>query len=244
MLFFVWKQPTDNESYTVRRQTANLTSIIEAGVDWRKSVFLNLIVHADFRLTLAVCRQDAESGQLSEPLVKAHSRVYASPATTPLSVDTESRDALAESPLPCWPEISFAVANFEEEFESLQVIGQTDCCFCVLLSLGRSAALAQGVNRKATALMPEQIVFSGLVTYPQLKGAMGPSAGLLSYLFGPKQARKVVMRGPGGRGEAEVAVTALPKARGDGAEQRLRCCLMTLRLPWESVAASILKAIP
>jgi len=51
--------------------------------------------------------------------VEVHSKVYASPNQTQLSCTADSREELPEKPDICWPDISFAVSNFEEEFESM-----------------------------------------------------------------------------------------------------------------------------
>mmetsp|Transcript_7962 Transcript_7962/g.22807 ORF Transcript_7962/g.22807 Transcript_7962/m.22807 type:complete len:230 (-) Transcript_7962:193-882(-) len=188
---------------------------------------------------------------LRNPEVEVHSKVYASPNQTQLSCTADSREELPEKPDICWPDISFAVSNFEEEFESMVVSGP-DSCFCVVLRLVRSSFLTPASHKASTALLPGEVAFSGLVSRHQLEGAMqGSSSKLLSYFFPAAKTKKVTMRGPGGRGRAEVAVTKLEPEEAAGAAavsfrgcQAMRCCLMNLTLPWETVAACILRTVP
>jgi hypothetical protein len=74
---------------------------------------------------------------------------------------------------------------------------------------------------------------------------MRTSSGLLSYFFGDSKTKKIAMRGPGGKGQADVAVSILEKhevtVKSNAVE--IRCCLMNLSLPWELVVACILRSI-
>jgi len=122
----------------------------------------------------------------------------------------------------------------------------------VVLRLVRSSFLTPASHKASTALLPGEVAFSGLVSRHQLEGAMqGSSSKLLSYFFPAAKTKKVTMRGPGGRGRAEVAVTKLEPEEAAGAAavsfrgcQAMRCCLMNLTLPWETVAACILRTVP
>lgn len=71
---------------------------------------------------------------------------------------------------------------------------------------------------------------------------MQSSGKLFSFIFGEPKIKQVSMRGPNGQGVAEVAVTRLAQsAAGDPVP--MRCCLMSLSLPWEAAAACILRTI-
>lgn len=56
---------------------------------------------------------------LREIRSQAKTRVYASPTHSGLTINQAEKAAQQGSPEPCWPQISFAVMNFEEEFDSL-----------------------------------------------------------------------------------------------------------------------------
>mmetsp|Transcript_30045 Transcript_30045/g.77096 ORF Transcript_30045/g.77096 Transcript_30045/m.77096 type:complete len:312 (-) Transcript_30045:1542-2477(-) len=250
LLFFVWKEQAAvdrEEPFTVRRWCHSLPDVItaqSADIDWYKTTFLNLIVHASFELTLAVCKHGPPgSGSLADPIIQAKTRVYASPTHSGLTINQAEKAAQQGSPEPCWPQISFAVMNFEEEFDSL-VVPEADACFCVILAVRSCDFLScctPGTSTP-TSTMPGAVAFSGLVTHPQLQGAMRSGNGVLSFIFGEPKVKKVLMRGPSGQGVAEVAVTKLKQSLSGGT-MPMRCCLMSLSLPWEAVAASILRTI-
>lgn len=103
-----------------------------------------------------------------------------------------------------------------------------DHCLCVLLYArdgptfrwkGAKAGAAAGDGEKGSNNLGQNkkvSLFSGYVPYSHLRGAtskQGRGAGFLgmstSSQAQPEQPEKLVMRGPGGKGHAEVAVTLL-----------------------------------
>ncbi|CAI5516673.1 unnamed protein product [Closterium sp. Naga37s-1] len=138
-----------------------------------------------------------------------------------------------------YPNICFAIDSSDRAFESVVLRG-SDHCFCVLLSAHRGAAfpaqdtvektLADGQRRvlqrgtsseakvlgEASGDGPKITLFSGFVSYPMLKtsfqglfsmfGSASPSPMKPAGLVLPG----LVLRGPGGKGAANLAVCPLP----------------------------------
>ncbi|CAI7924146.1 unnamed protein product [Closterium sp. NIES-53] len=203
-------------------------------VDWRRSFYLNLICHTEFTLTVAICsRQDLEAHRRSSkapvhPISKVTKRVFASPSKARIDVDTSK----AQETLPSFPEICFAVDDYDNTFEAV-VLEDRDHCFCVMLNAHGGAAFPpddvvekvnpdgsrrlfrRGTSSEAKALgeatdgQPKITLFSGFVSYPLVRSAFqGGNTGFS--MWGQVQLpkpEKLVMRGPGGRGEADVAVS-------------------------------------
>jgi len=111
-------------------------------------------------------------GSLGETVVESRTQVYASPIRTPIDAEVQSREDLPQNPTICWPEISFSVVNFEETFESL-IVSEVDSYFCVVLSIRSSKFLSCDQTAESSSsnslLLPKDVVFSGLVTYSQVK---------------------------------------------------------------------------
>eukprot|EP00898_Chlorokybus_atmophyticus_P000789 jgi/Chlat1/1710/Chrsp127S01930 len=242
MLFFV-RQKKDDEGqapFFVRRWTPQLPKIIAAdvgngfaekaaSVDWRRSVYLNLIAHTSYALTVAVCSKAAlderrRSGAtgLATSLMKVTKVVYASPSR--LRVNMQS--SKTEKQVPAYPDCCFSVFDYEMAFENV-VVSEPDHCLCVILSARGGAALSDR-SPSSSATTPVQTpdsartpsssghsvtLFSGFVTYDKLREAFQGGRTRLSTLLSKKaSSERVLMRGPGGRGEAEVAVTGVGTA--------------------------------
>eukprot|EP00899_Mesostigma_viride_P009419 jgi/Mesvir1/18479/Mv14327-RA.1 len=283
MLFFVRqrdhrrkKGPRSNEPpYFVRRWTPQLPRLIAADagggfgeqavpVDWRRSLYLNLIAQARYHLTVAICSRSAmdawrRRGSIgtAPSIVRVGRAVYASPSRVRVDADRRKSDTV----MPAYPQIHFAVHDFESAFDSL-VVSEEDHCLCVVLkaegvkSLLRASQAAEREQKKPASATPaggavpavsgggtpdgaaatvaaasppasqqqqqaplpapgiEKYItlFSGFVMYGKLRGAFQGGRGRLTSLLGrgndPHE--RVVMRGPGGLGEAEVMVSRSP----------------------------------
>ncbi|CAI5993135.1 unnamed protein product [Closterium sp. NIES-64] len=176
------------------------------------------------------------SGRAVPPIMKVTRRAYASPSralidtSLPLPPSTSQDPEVTEA----YPNICFAIDSSDRAFESVVLKG-SDHCFCVLLSAHRGAAfpaqdtvektLADGQRRvlqrgtsseakvlgEASGDGPKITLFSGFVSYPMLKTSF---QGLFS-MFGstsssPMKPAGLVLRGPGGKGAANLAVCPLP----------------------------------
>ena len=90
----------------VRRWSRELPR--ELAADWRCSVYLNLLVHTRFTLTVAICsyaalRDRARTGPRT--FVKVVRPVYAAPSVARVDLKTEKAAATQLS----WPDVYFAV---------------------------------------------------------------------------------------------------------------------------------------
>ncbi|KMZ56027.1 putative Cw7 protein [Zostera marina] len=306
----------EDSPYFVRRWAPKLENVVGQSaleVDWRRSFYLNLIAHTSFTVTIAICsaqsldeHQHGKDTSLS-PLYKVVKTVFASPNR----VNFQLNSMKAVESVSAYPSICFAIDDFDDTFDAV-VLSEIDHCYCVLLNAHNGAAFpksvsansdeegtisSQGNNVPIRDTFSKLTLFSGFVSYPMVREAYdaGKSrfGSLLSMGNTPKT-DKLFMKGPGGRGEVEVAVSGVadqsqvnsghhspvdvPKTeRGIGlgtifrkaksaasevAKQAyaaayntsgkenlealpLKCCLMSITLPWEYLAHDLLfKATP
>lgn len=296
----------DAPPYFVRRWAAKLDTVIAdnyANVDWRRSFYLNLIAHTSFTVTVAICShqvlrnyQALQNTPLT-PVYKVVKTVYASPSRVNFHLDSKKE----VGPTPAYPDICFAVDDFDSTFGAV-VLTETDHCYCVLLNAHDGAAFPtekalcesgssntfvriQADSGKKTKLT----LFSGFVSYQMVREAYdaGKSGFGSLLLLGHSSGKtdKLYMKGPGGRGEVEVAVSGVEdqsqqepsphspveinkKGFGIGMIVRraasvasvaakhayaaaastssedemlpLKCCLMSISLPWEHIAHDLL----
>ncbi|XP_034674895.1 uncharacterized protein KIAA0930 homolog isoform X2 [Vitis riparia] len=272
--------------YFVRRWAPKLDKLVSensAEVDWRRSFYLNLIAHTSFTVTVAICSHQVlrnhQTGQDSplSPIYKVVKTVYASPSRVEFHLDSKK-----------------------------EVLTETDHCYCVLLNAHDGAAFpsektspdCSSSNTSSLRIDTDSekskntklTLFSGFVSYQMVREAydagksrfgslllLGQSAGKTDRLY---------MKGPGGRGEVEVAVSGVAdqsqqpsgpsspvhaSKRGFGigtivrkaatvasvaakhayaaaAATRssdeemlpLKCCLMSISLPWEHIAYDLM----
>ncbi|KAL3143466.1 hypothetical protein ABBQ38_002277 [Trebouxia sp. C0009 RCD-2024] len=192
--------------------------------------------------------QSAGGSQASPPsTVQVTKAVFAS--TTKSQLNLNNQRANESNPTLTYPDISFAVENFEEAFESL-MLTQPSQCYLVLLiaTAGLTFRAKEAVPSSSgepykldppplphdtPATSPSQelatldtprstgstkqrrlTVFSGFVSYEQLEQKLlgGQRKGLLWLPKNVEGPHPVRMRGPGGLGFADVAVTCLARA--------------------------------
>lgn len=299
--------------FFVRRWAPQLEKVVgenSADVDWRRSFYLNLIAHTSFTVTVAICSIEAlhkyQNGEVTSlsPIYKVVKTVYASPSRVDFHLDHKK----AVETLPAYPNICFAVDDFDDTFDAV-VLSETDHCYCVLLNGHGGAAFpaekdeldcnSSGPlrleNDSERAKSSKLTLFSGFVSYQMVREAYdaGKSrfGSLLSIGHVQTKTDRLYMRGPGGRGEVEVAVSGVAdqsheytgppsplqlSKRGLGiglgtivhraasaaselakhayaATNRksvfellpLKCCLISISLPWELIAHDLLfKASP
>ncbi|XP_078430499.1 CW7 isoform X1 [Wolffia australiana] len=209
--------------YFVRRWAAKLDKVTGdsyAEVDWRRSFYLNFIAHTSFAVTVAICSiQDLrrhQSGVESSltPVYKVIKTVYASPSRVNFQVDFRK----VSETTPAYPNICFAIEDFDDTFDSV-VLSESDHCYCVLLNADGGAAFPsketpEGDDGSGSVKNMKLTLFSGFVSYQMVRDAYEagkPRFGNLLSL-GSYQGRtdRLFMRGPGGQGEVEVAVSSVP----------------------------------
>ncbi|PNH05137.1 hypothetical protein TSOC_008639 [Tetrabaena socialis] len=287
------------------------------GVDWAASVALNLVAQAQYELTVVHCRQDAlatvaqghaspshavqpHRNAASAPAVATRRRVFASPMCSEVNLD----DAKAgRPPRACYPDVCFAVDNFEEAFQDT-ILSRPGDCFCVMLHVHAHVDAAAsppsnhppvgqpaspggphpGTGAPAVAHPPaatdaphpppherRAALFSAYVTREQVAEYLAVHApavrppSLLHRLLGVgrdagrpaggsgsgARRERVIMRGPGGVGRAEVAAAAVPVVGTGGAPgvggdaaggaAALQLSLMWMSLPAPALAQAVLR---
>uniref|UniRef100_A0A1D1YG87 Uncharacterized protein KIAA0930 n=1 Tax=Anthurium amnicola TaxID=1678845 RepID=A0A1D1YG87_9ARAE len=235
----------------VRRWAAQLEKVAgenSAEVDWRRSFYLNLIAHTSFTVTVAICSiQDLQRHQHGadtplSPVYKVVKTVYASPSRVNFQVDFKKE---AET-IPAYPNICFAIDDFDDTFDAvvvvfvslhealklfqafnLEVLSESDHCYCVLLNAHGGSAFptertsnecfssssTSDDNDTTKSKTSKLTLFSGFVSYPMVREAYeaGKSrfGSLLSIGHVHAKTDRLYMRGPGGRGEVEVAVSGV-----------------------------------
>ena len=214
----VAEEPREGWEVLVRRKTPATLRDLGPGVDWARSFYLNLVLHAQYQLTVAICRGDdlakhrAGRAGPATPLMKVTRTVYASPSRVSVDPASEGGRRPEAEPQPAYPDVCFAVHDFAEAFGEVVAARPSDQCLCVLLSCTGCSALDGGGGR-----WKKVCVFSGFVSQEQLCGALEPRqpAGGFFGLFGGSgrgvlpPRRLVRLQGPNGKGSAEVAVTEM-----------------------------------
>ncbi|BBN18007.1 hypothetical protein MPTK1_7g18780 [Marchantia polymorpha subsp. ruderalis] len=306
---------SEMQPYFVRRWAPELEKVLGNSfweVDWSRSFYLNLIAHTSFSLTIAICSRENlknhqhGSGASLTPIYKVTKTVYASPSRTNFQPDSKATETVA-----AYPDICFVVDDYDFTFNDV-VLTEADHCYCVLLNARGGAAFPTDeedspedhrTSREARMLgevpqgstSPKVTLFSGFVNYDMVRNAFeGGKRPKFEDIFHmgeiKSKSERLIMRGPGGRGEVEVAVSAVathidvqqidkpppsptqPRAKlalgsimrkaavvasavaknvaaaasdngGGWAEGELiplRCCLMSLSLPWDTLARDLL----
>ncbi|XP_059631165.1 uncharacterized protein LOC132274036 isoform X2 [Cornus florida] len=230
------------------------------------------------------------------PVFTVVKTVYASPSRVDFHLDSTK----AIETTPAYPDICFAVDDFDSTFDAV-VLTEPDHCYCVLLNAHDGAAFPSEKTRVCSSsdISSSKIntdsgktnntkitLFSGFVSYQMVREAYdaGKSGfgSLLSLGQYPGKRDRIYMKGPGGRGEVEVAVSDQSKEElgasstqmskggfGFGTIVRraasvasvaakhayaaagatrssdeemfpLKCCLMSVSLPWENIAHDLL----
>ncbi|KAJ0534125.1 hypothetical protein HanPSC8_Chr09g0371781 [Helianthus annuus] len=289
-----------NSPYFVRRWAAKLDDLVGESsmiIDWRRSLYLNLIAHTSYSITVAICshqslqNHQSNQGTTLSPIYKIVKTVYASPSRVNFHLD--SRKEVETKP--AYPDICFAVDDFDSTFDAV-VLTDTDHCYCVLLNAVGGAAFPSEIPPQDNADAEETnkakiTLFSGFVSYEMVREAYDAGkSGFGSLLpFGNSAGKtdRIYMKGPGGRGEVEVAVSgvvdqsldesgphsplqiseggkfrigaivrkaasvaqvaaknayaaASSTRNADGGMVPLKCCLMSVSLPWEHIAYDLL----
>ncbi|KAH7289543.1 hypothetical protein KP509_30G008100 [Ceratopteris richardii] len=310
LVFFVHhlspKEQTDLQPYFVRRWCSQLEKVIGDNadeVDWHRSFYLNLIAHTTYTLTVAICKREALQNRQKTvnsaiaPVYQISKTVYASPSR----VNFQTNMSKGFETVPAYPDICFTIDDYDDTFEEV-VLVEPDHCYCVFLNADGGAAfctkdLEGGV---ANRISPETYLlgdpqssgntkltlFSGFVSYDMVRSAFeGGRSKIRGFLVAASSARseRLIMHGPGGRGEVEVSVSGLPdesvqpfssslwgsthgtrigsivrkaaitallaakqpyvhssSVRNDVGSLPLRCCLMSLSLPWDALAHDLL----
>ncbi|KAJ8679679.1 hypothetical protein QAD02_015466 [Eretmocerus hayati] len=213
LLFFVRKKhvkassrflPKFETEVDVFRKDSKKLPIGDPDIDWEETVYLNLVVHQfDYTLTLAICTRTSPK---ELQVLRRHSqKVYASPSRRRM-------DAKGDLEEMTYPHICFMVDNFDEVF--CDILVRDGEMVCVELVASDREGAIQGV------------IFLGSIRYDALKKVYDARSSLSTKMaqrmtFGlfsgaaSQRVEFVRMKGPQGKGHAEMAVT---KPKGSGAE--------------------------
>ncbi|GMT06336.1 hypothetical protein PENTCL1PPCAC_28510 [Pristionchus entomophagus] len=184
----------NNQVQVVRRQSKKHPTPADPNYNWEETVCLNLIMQQlDFFVTCAVCTKT--SPQNLQIIRKNCQQVYPSPSRRRMDSKGEREEIT-------FPKIYFAIDGFEEVFND--VIVRDGECVCVELV----ARDREGQRESA--------IFLGSIKYEVLKQVYDTNASSTwqwaSKLVRPGGRRQefVRMRGPRGKGFAEMAVMRVP----------------------------------
>ncbi|XP_054268220.1 uncharacterized protein KIAA0930 homolog isoform X2 [Macrosteles quadrilineatus] len=213
LLFFVRKKhikgsprymPKYETEVEVYRKDSRKLPIGDPELDWEETVYLNLIIHQfDYTLTLAICTRTSPK---ELQVLRRHSqKVYASPSRRRMDTKGEVEEMV-------YPHVCFMVDNFNEVFCDILVRDGEMVCV-ELVAADRSGHI-------------QAVIFLGSIRYDALKRVYDARASMSSKmaqrmtfgLFSSQAAQRVEfvrMKGPQGKGHAEMAVT---KPKGYGAE--------------------------
>ncbi|XP_075485039.1 uncharacterized protein LOC142524814 isoform X2 [Primulina tabacum] len=219
-----------NSPYFVRRWASKLDELLgqnSEDVDWRRSFYLNLIAHTSFSVTVAICshqvlqQYQSSQGRPLTPIYKVVKTVYASPSRINFHLDSRKE----VETMSAYPDICFAVDDFDSTFDAV-VLTDTDHCYCVLLNAHDGAAFpsenmeqsgggsgissSETVNSAGERTNSKITLFSGFVSYQMVREAYDAGrtgfGNILSLGHSSGKTDRIYMKGPGGRGEVEVAV--------------------------------------
>ncbi|KAM6984708.1 uncharacterized protein KIAA0930 homolog [Aplochiton taeniatus] len=179
-----------------RRDSKKLPGLGDPDIDWEESVYLNLILQKlDYVVTCAVCtRSDAGDIHIHK---KKSQEVFASPSK-------HAMDSKGEESKMSYPNIFFMIDNFEEVFNDMTV-GEGEMV-CVELVASDKSNTFQGV------------IFQGSIRYEALKKVYDNRVSVAAKMaqrmsFGYYKYNNmefVRMKGPQGKGHAEMAVSRVP----------------------------------
>ncbi|KAK8354532.1 hypothetical protein V6Z12_A05G227100 [Gossypium hirsutum] len=261
LLFFVrkWREHGFNDKngvapYFVRRWALELDKLVGESfseVDWRRSFYLNMIAHISYSVTVAICsqqvlrnRQVGQDTPLSS-IYKIVKTVYASPSRVNFHLDSKKEVETT----PAYPDICFAIDDFDSTFDAV-VLTDTDLCYCVLLNALDGAGFPSETDKNDSCSSNKLPL--GVDTNSTRTKNYGHSrfGSFLSVGHSSGKTDRLYMKGPGGRGEVEVAVSgvaakhvyaaAAATSTSDEEMIPLKCCLMSITLPWEHIAHDLL----
>lgn len=185
--------PGCDQLMVYRRQSPNQPNIYDAAINWEETVCLNLILgQLDFHVTCAVCTKT--SPQNLQILRKNCQRVYPSPSKRRM-------DHKGESEQITYPKLYFTIDNFEEVFKDV-VVRDGECVCVELVTRDRYK------NHEA-------VIFLGSIRYEILKQVYDARASKTwnwaqKWMSSSRRMEFVRMRGPHGKGYAEMAVGRVP----------------------------------
>jgi len=187
---------TESKIAVFRKDSKVLPSLGDPSIDWEESVYLNLILHQfEYTLTCAICTKPHEKEM--KVLSRISQKVYASPNRRRMDIKGSSAEI-------SYPNIFFILDSFEETFRDFAL--QENEMVCVELVAKDKTESVEGV------------IFLGSIRHESLKKVYDGRASVASKVArkvsmgwwrGPANVEFIKMKGPGGKGHAEMAITQL-----------------------------------
>ncbi|XP_055334413.1 uncharacterized protein KIAA0930 homolog [Paramacrobiotus metropolitanus] len=176
-----------------RENIAKLPAPNDRTVEWEETVYLNLILnHLEYLVTCAVCSRSTPKDL--QIIRRQTTRVFASPSKRRM-------DSKGESEEMAYPNLFFCIDNFEEIFS--EIVVRDGEMVCVEL-----------VAKDPMGSSIKSVLFLGSVRYELLKQVFDARASLTSKMAERmslwnmnRRTEFVRMKGPQGRGYAEMAVS-------------------------------------
>ncbi|KAK8775713.1 hypothetical protein V5799_030941 [Amblyomma americanum] len=168
----------------VFRRNSKKLPIADLDLHWEETVYLNLIVQQlEYTLTAAACLRTGN--QHLQVLRRRSQRVYASPTRHSMEDKGDTEEV-------AYPDIFFAVDNYEEAFQGLSLRpGELLCVeLCARRRDGPQAAL----------------LFLGCVAHEPLARTLARADAASAAAAVRGRCHFVALRGPQGRGQAQVAL--------------------------------------
>jgi len=210
MLFYIRKNPELKNKHGIvqpmvevyRRDSKRLPALDEPTIDWEETLYINIILHQfEYTITCGLCSRTAEKNL--QILKKFSQRVYPSPSKR--SMDSKgTREEIT------YPNIFFTVDDFEEAFQDL-IVRDPESVAVELTARDKGGKFSS-------------VIFLGSVRYESLKHVYDGRASLtqkltqrmsMGLLNKKKRVEFLKMRGPRGKGCAEMAVS---RQKGSGPE--------------------------
>jgi hypothetical protein len=160
----------------------------------------------------------------SSSLVSIPKQVFPTPFKTTVNLDN-SKNKVTSQPALIYPDIAFSVDDFHHAFSSI-VLTNPDDCYCLISHAHMGPFSSSSSSGKAAVVVEQEaesidisnnnnsskvLLFSGFVGHSELEAVVGSQLRdplRKIPIIGGGDTRKVVMKGPGGKGYAEVAVSA------------------------------------
>ncbi|KAK3727721.1 hypothetical protein RRG08_032678 [Elysia crispata] len=212
MLFYIRKNPELKNRHGIiqplvevyRRDSKRLPTLDEPTIDWEETVYLNIILHQlEYTLTCGLCTRTGEKNL--QILKKFSQRVYPSPSR-------RSMDSKGTHEEITYPNIFFTVDDFEEVFQDL-IVRDSESVAVELTASDKQGLFTGTLFLGSVKYSALKQVYDGRASLTQkLTQRMSQSMG---FMKNKKRVEFMKMRGPRGKGCAEMAVSRL---KGSGPE--------------------------
>ncbi|XP_004343079.1 hypothetical protein CAOG_07220 [Capsaspora owczarzaki ATCC 30864] len=204
-----------DEPFFVRRSNHQQPAPFDRAINWEETFYLNLILNQfEYSLTVAICRTVKEPipivagapaavpGQpprTRDRLVihkKVTQRVYPSPSKRNMDSGKAEETELT------YPHIFFTVDNFDEIFSEVYIV--EDECLCLEM-----VAWPHGSPEQKSTVFQGSVVYAALLNAYQAKVKKSTPLYLSLLARSRGDVEFLMLRGPGGKGEAQVAMSRL-----------------------------------